>query len=76
MYALVHADDIPAVGVVGGFEKLRKTLGENFIIKDIGDLNTEGSKLEFLGRTLTRNGDEVRLKGPSNCTHGFWRSYI
>ena len=56
--------------MTSGYEELRKILGGSFVVKDIGDLSNEGSQLDFLGRTLTRNGDEVHVKGSPNYTHG------
>ena len=47
LYALVHVDDILAVGARQGYEKFRKILGDNFLVKDIGDLNAESSTLDL-----------------------------
>ena len=47
VYALVHVDDILIVGVTTGYSKMRNILGERFIVKDIGDLNSEGYQLDF-----------------------------
>jgi hypothetical protein len=61
-YSLVHGDDIIVVGTTSGYEKLRKILGDNFLVTDTGSLNYEGSRLEFFGRTMTRIGDELHRK--------------
>ena len=62
LYALVHVDDILAVGASRGYEKSRKELGDNFLVKDVGDLNNESSNFDFLGRILTRTGDDVHIR--------------
>ena len=64
--------DILAVGVTSGYEKLRRILGDNFLVKDIGDLNDDCSKLDVLGRTFTRVGDEVHLRSSIGYIHGRW----
>ena len=70
VYALAHADDILAVGVTSSYAKLIQTLGESFLVEDIGDLNYDGSKRELLGRTFTRLGDGVQLKSSIGYVNG------
>ena len=60
--SLVHVDDILIVGATKSYESFRNILGENFLVKDVGDLNRELSKIGFLGRLLTRTGDEIHIR--------------
>ena len=40
-------DDILTVGATKSYESFRKTLGENFLVKDIGNLNRELSGIGY-----------------------------
>jgi hypothetical protein len=70
VYSLVHVDDIIVVGTRSGHTKLRKILGDNFLVEYTGSLNHEGSRLEFLGRTMTMIGDEIRMKSSKGYVDG------
>ena len=70
LYALVHVDDILIVGATQSYESFRKTLGENFIVKDVGSLNKELAEVGFLGRLLTRNGDSIHIRSSLGYIEG------
>ena len=70
LYALAHVDDILVVGATSGYEKFRRILGDRFMVKDVGDLNKESSNLDFLGRNLTRTGDEVHIRSSTGYIDG------
>ena len=61
VYSLVQMDDLIVVGAISGYEKLRKILGDKFLVRDTGSLKHEGSKLGFLGRIRIWMGDEVHV---------------
>ena len=60
VYSLVNVGDILVVGTISGYEKLRAVHGDNLLVKDTGNVNHDGSKLDLLGRILTRAGDEAQ----------------
>jgi hypothetical protein len=72
LYALVHVDDILTVGATKSYESFRKILGENFLVKDVGSLNNELSKIGFLGRLLTRTSDEIHVRSSLGYIEGLF----
>ena len=49
---------------------MRKILGEHCIVKDVGELSSEGSQLDFLGRILMRLGDEIHMTSSKGYIQG------
>ena len=62
VYSLVHVDDIRLVVIASGHVKLRQIRGESFLVKDPENFSYDESKLDFRGRTWTRQGDEVHMQ--------------
>ena len=61
IYILVYVDDLMIIGRRENIEQILKSLKEYFLIKDTGELNSEGCSVTLLGRILKRVGDSVLL---------------
>ena len=61
VYILAYVDDLLVIGSKQRVESIIKQLLEKFLMKHTGDLNSEGAKVNFLGRQLVRFGDSIRI---------------
>ena len=59
VYLLVHVDDLLILGPLDKARRVIRLLGEHLLLKETGNLNDEGTTIQFLGRTLRRAGDSV-----------------
>ncbi len=62
VYILVYVDDLLVMGDKPAVRDILQNLEQEFLLKDLGSLDHDGSSITFIGRELRRTGDAIAFR--------------